>query len=110
MRMVVKVAGALLDDAAAMESLARQVAQLAHQGHEILMVHGGGKLFTATLKRMGLTAGCQRTARDGPRNARCRGDVLGGCSTNGSPEPFQPRGSPQWASALLIRAACWLNR
>src|SRR6202158_2124216 len=54
MRMVVKVAGALLDDAAAMETLARQVAQLAHQGHEILIVHGGGKIFTATLKRMGI--------------------------------------------------------
>ncbi len=54
MRMVVKVAGALLDDAAAMESLARQVAQLAHQGHEILIVHGGGKIFTTTLKRMGI--------------------------------------------------------
>ncbi len=54
MRMVVKVAGALLDDAAAMETLARQVAQLAHQGHEILVVHGGGKIFTATLKRMGI--------------------------------------------------------
>ena len=54
MRMVVKVAGALLDDAAAMETLARQVAQLAHQGHEILIVHGGGKIFTATLKRLGI--------------------------------------------------------
>lgn len=54
MRLVVKVAGALLDDAAAMETLARQVSQLAHQGHEILMVHGGGKIFTATLKRMGI--------------------------------------------------------
>src|SRR5258705_8916527 len=54
MRMVVKVAGELLDDGAAMESLARQVAQLARPGHEILMVQGGGKLFTATLKRMGI--------------------------------------------------------
>ena len=54
MRLVVKVAGALLDDAAAMETLARQVAQLAHQGNEILVVHGGGKIFTATLKRMGI--------------------------------------------------------
>src|SRR3984893_2177847 len=54
MRLVVKVAGALLDDATAMETLARQVAQLAHQGHEILIVHGGGKIFTATLKRMGI--------------------------------------------------------
>src|SRR6202022_4880878 len=37
-----------------METLARQVAQLAHQGNEILVVHGGGKIFTATLKRMGI--------------------------------------------------------
>jgi acetylglutamate kinase len=54
MRMVIKFAGALLDDAAAMESLSRQLAELAHQGHEILVVHGGGKIFTATLKRMGI--------------------------------------------------------
>jgi acetylglutamate kinase len=52
--MVVKVAGALLDDAAAVETLARQMAQLAHQGHELLVVHGGGKIFTAMLKRMGI--------------------------------------------------------
>ena len=54
MRLVVKVAGALLDDPAALETLARQVSQLAHQGHEILVVHGGGKIFTSTLKRMGI--------------------------------------------------------
>ena len=54
MRLVVKVAGALLDDATAMETLARQVSQLAHAGNEVLIVHGGGKIFTATLKRMGI--------------------------------------------------------
>jgi acetylglutamate kinase len=54
MRMVVKIAGALLDDAEAVRSLARQIAQLAHQGHELLVVHGGGKIFTATLARMGI--------------------------------------------------------
>src|SRR5258707_10446056 len=54
MRLVVKVAGALLDDAAAMDTLARQVAHLAHRGREILSVHGGGKILTATLKRMGI--------------------------------------------------------
>ena len=54
MRLVVKVAGALLDDATAMETLARQVSQLAHAGNEVLMVHGGGKIFTATLSRMGI--------------------------------------------------------
>ena len=54
MRMVVKIAGALLDDPDAVRSLARQIAQLAQQGHELLVVHGGGKIFTATLKRMGI--------------------------------------------------------
>ena len=54
MRMVVKIAGALLDDAEAMRLLARQIAQLTHEGHELLVVHGGGKIFTATLKRMGI--------------------------------------------------------
>jgi acetylglutamate kinase len=58
----------LLDDAAAMETLAHQAAQLAQQGHEILIVHGGGKLFTATLKRMGIESkfinGLRVTDRD----------------------------------------------
>jgi acetylglutamate kinase len=54
MRMVVKIAGALLEDADAVQSLARQIAQLARQGHELLVIHGGGKLFTATLMRMGI--------------------------------------------------------
>jgi acetylglutamate kinase len=54
MRIVVKIAGALLDDAQAVQNLARQIAQLAQQGHELLVVHGGGKIFTATLKRMGI--------------------------------------------------------
>jgi acetylglutamate kinase len=54
MRMVVKLAGALLDDAETLQNLARQIAQLAQQGHELLVVHGGGKIFTGTLKRMGI--------------------------------------------------------
>ena len=54
MRIVVKIAGALLDDPEALRSLGRQIAQLAHQGHELLVVHGGGKIFTGTLKRMGI--------------------------------------------------------
>jgi acetylglutamate kinase len=54
MRMVVKLAGALLDDPQVLQNLARQIAQLAQQGHELLVVHGGGKIFTSTLKRMGI--------------------------------------------------------
>jgi len=54
MRIVIKFAGALLEDDAVIHSPARQVAELAREGHEILVVHGGGRLFTATLKRMGI--------------------------------------------------------
>ena len=54
MRTVIKFAGALLEDDATVRALARQVVALAREGHEILVVHGGGKLFTATLKRMAI--------------------------------------------------------
>ncbi|HKE35503.1 MAG TPA: acetylglutamate kinase [Candidatus Acidoferrum sp.] len=54
MRIVIKFAGALLEDGATVRELARQVSALAQEGHEILVVHGGGKLFTATLKRMAI--------------------------------------------------------
>ena len=54
MRTVIKLAGALLEDDAVVCSLARQIASIAKEGHEILVVHGGGRLFTATLKRFGI--------------------------------------------------------
>src|SRR5258706_15790307 len=54
MKTVIKLAGALLEDDAVVRALARQTAALAQQGHEILVVHGGGRLFTATLKRMAI--------------------------------------------------------
>lgn len=56
MRMVIKFAGALLEDPASLASLARQVADLARAGHELLVVHGGGRPFTATLARMGIAS------------------------------------------------------
>jgi acetylglutamate kinase len=54
MRTVIKFAGALLEDHALVNSLARQLAALAQEGHEVLVVHGGGRIFTATLKRLGI--------------------------------------------------------
>jgi acetylglutamate kinase len=54
MRAIVKFAGALLEDESALQSLAAQVAALAREGHELLVVHGGGKTFTATLKQLGI--------------------------------------------------------
>jgi acetylglutamate kinase len=54
MRVVIKFAGALLEEQAVVRSLAAQVASAAKEGHEILVVHGGGRTFTSTLKRMGI--------------------------------------------------------
>lgn len=68
MRIVIKFAGALLEDDAVLRALARQVAVLAKEGHELLIVHGGGRVFTATLKRMGIdskfVAGLRVTDRE----------------------------------------------
>jgi acetylglutamate kinase len=54
MKIVIKFAGALLEDDAVLRVLARQVAALSQKGHELLVVHGGGRRFTATLERMGI--------------------------------------------------------
>jgi acetylglutamate kinase len=54
MRLLIKIAGALLDRDEDVHSIARQIAELARNGHELLIVHGGGKIFTATLARMGI--------------------------------------------------------
>jgi len=70
MRIVIKFAGALLEDDATVRSLARQVAALAQQGHEILVVHGGGRLFTATLKRMAIESKFVSGLRVTDREAR----------------------------------------
>jgi acetylglutamate kinase len=56
MRMVIKIAGALLEDNEQVQNLARQMAELARAGHEMLVIHGGGKIFTATLARMGIAS------------------------------------------------------
>jgi acetylglutamate kinase len=52
MRIVIKFAGALLDRP--LDGLVRQVAELARRGNEVLVVHGGGKIFTAMLTRLGV--------------------------------------------------------
>lgn len=56
MRLVVKVAGALLERDEDVQNISRQIAEFARAGHELLVVHGGGKIFTATLTRMGIVS------------------------------------------------------
>src|SRR5438046_2815948 len=68
MKLVIKFAGALLEDKGTVQSLAGQIASLAKQGHEMLVVHGGGRIFTTTLKRLGIeskfVAGLRVTDRE----------------------------------------------
>jgi acetylglutamate kinase len=56
MRLVIKIAGALLEHDEAVSAIARQITELARAGHDLLVIHGGGKIFTATLARMGITS------------------------------------------------------
>ncbi|HMD31239.1 MAG TPA: acetylglutamate kinase [Candidatus Acidoferrales bacterium] len=53
MRIVVKLAGALLENESTVRSIAPQIAELAGR-HEVLVIHGGGRIFTATLAKMGV--------------------------------------------------------
>jgi len=54
MKLVIKFAGALLESDSVVREISSQVASLAKQGHEILVIHGGGRIFTSTLKRLGI--------------------------------------------------------
>lgn len=56
MRAVIKIAGALLEREETLKDLARQAAELARAGHELLVIHGGGSILTATLARMGIAS------------------------------------------------------
>ena len=56
MRLVIKIAGALLEREETVRTMARQIAELARGGHELLVIHGGGRIFTATLGRMGIAS------------------------------------------------------
>jgi acetylglutamate kinase len=55
-RLVIKIAGALLEREETVQTIARQISELARDGHELLVIHGGGKIFTATLTKMGITS------------------------------------------------------
>lgn len=54
MRIVIKIAGALLEHDNVVRKLARQITDIARDGHELLVIHGGGRIFTSTLARMGI--------------------------------------------------------
>ncbi len=56
MRLVVKIGGAAIDEALTLVKCAQAIAALASQGHQVLVVHGGGAALTRLLTRLGKQA------------------------------------------------------
>jgi acetylglutamate kinase len=54
LKLVIKIGGQALESPAGREALAQQIAALARSGHQVAAVHGGGKLLTETLGRLGI--------------------------------------------------------
>ena len=97
MRIVIKFAGALLEDDQTVRTLASQVAALAKDGHQILVVHGGGRLFTATLKRMGIESKFVGGLRVTDRESRdVAVMVFAGLLNKKFPALFRRKASQRW--------------
>lgn len=54
MKLVVKIGGQGIEAPRFRRNLARQIAELRRSGHAVVLVHGGGKLLTETLARLGI--------------------------------------------------------
>jgi acetylglutamate kinase len=53
---VVKIGGAALDDKDLLHKCAQSVAEMAREGHKVVVVHGGGAALTRVLKQLGKTS------------------------------------------------------
>ena len=54
MKLVIKIGGHGAEDPKGRKDLARQIAAIHKAGHSVVVVHGGGKVLTRTLERMGI--------------------------------------------------------
>jgi acetylglutamate kinase len=52
-KIVIKIGGAALEDKPTLKKCARAIVQLAQDGHQVTVVHGGGSALTRTLKLLG---------------------------------------------------------
>jgi acetylglutamate kinase len=52
-KVVVKIGGAALEDKSRLRKCARAIVELAQDGHQVAVVHGGGSALTRTLKLLG---------------------------------------------------------
>jgi uridylate kinase len=49
MRLVIKIAGALLENEETVRTIARQITEISRAGHELLVIHGGGKIWASAV-------------------------------------------------------------
>lgn len=63
MKWVVKIGGQAAEDRKLRREMARQIAELRRSGHAVVVVHGGGKLLTQTLSRLGIPTAFHRGFR-----------------------------------------------
>jgi len=63
MKLVIKIGGYGAEDPKGRKNLARQIAAVCRGGHAVVMVHGGGKILTQTLARLGITTEFQQGFR-----------------------------------------------
>lgn len=54
MKLVIKIGGQGAEDPKGRRDLARQIAAIHRAGHSVVIVHGGGKVLTRTLDRLGI--------------------------------------------------------
>jgi acetylglutamate kinase len=52
-KVVVKIGGAVLDDATVLRKCAHAIVELAGDGHQVAVIHGGGTELTRTMQRLG---------------------------------------------------------
>jgi acetylglutamate kinase len=63
MKLVIKIGGAALDDKQLVSRFARTIPSLVREGHQLVIVHGGGAALSRTLKLLG----CETTFINGLR-------------------------------------------
>lgn len=70
MRLVIKLGGSLLVESDHWQSLLGQLVRLHQEGHQCLLIHGGGKLLTAYLEESGMPSKFVRGLRVTDRRTR----------------------------------------
>ncbi len=56
MKLVVKIGGTLIEHASGRQKIARRIARIVRDGHQALIVHGGGKQLSEYLKQSGIAS------------------------------------------------------